>query len=276
MPQYIVDNTDDEVSHAAFINAYLEAHGAEPVDLSPFQTLPGTAATGSSGARRLTNLLKLDVDTSWYTRYRSDVNPDLGGTFAQAVTITGQPAVPVSDSDTPPGQAQPNPPSTGPQSRMQAIANTAAFHFAMIEQGGSSLYTALSLKVSSPQVLRIVVSIGGVEVNHFAIWHDKVGNAVSGTLAGVTDPDTGLRFPDLNNPGGELAQTNKIMPEPCAFLDAHLPACSVIRPGGDHIAGAMAAVKGLTGTGLFAGQSKQFFVTIRDLARMADAAEREV
>src|SRR6476646_8280423 len=31
MDQYIHDNTDDEFTHAAFINAYLQAHGAQPV-----------------------------------------------------------------------------------------------------------------------------------------------------------------------------------------------------------------------------------------------------
>ena len=33
--------------------------------------------------------------------------------------------------------------------RMQAIANTAGFHFGTIEQGGSSLYTCMSMKVTS-------------------------------------------------------------------------------------------------------------------------------
>jgi Ferritin-like domain len=275
MPQYITDNTDDELSHAAFLNAYLHAHGAHPVDLDAFRTLPGSSATGSTRSGRLTNLLSLDVDTSWYTRYRSDQNPDLGGTFAQAVAIHGEPAVPLNDTDTPPGGPQPNPPVTTAARRMQAIANTAAFHFAMIEQGGSSLYTTMALKVTSLEVLRIVVSIGGVEVNHFAIWHDKAGNAVSGSLAGLTDPETGVTFPDLNNPGGELAQTNKIMPEPCAFLSAGLPACSVIRPSTVANAGAMAAVGGLTATGLFTGQSAAFFDTIVDLAEQADAAHRQ-
>ncbi|MDQ1540738.1 MAG: hypothetical protein QOH29_1464, partial [Actinomycetota bacterium] len=32
MPQYIADNTDDERSHAAFLNAYLRFKGAEPVN----------------------------------------------------------------------------------------------------------------------------------------------------------------------------------------------------------------------------------------------------
>jgi Ferritin-like domain len=279
MPQYISDNTDDERSHVAFLNAYLKSRGAQPVNLDRFRTLPSTKATGANQkTRRLTNLMSLDVDTSWYTRYRSRQNPDFGATFPQAVDIDKEPAIPVSDSDTPPGQAQPNPPATNPQKRMQAIANTAGFHFAFIEQGGSSLYTTMSLKVSDLEVLRIVVSIGGVEVDHFAVWHDKAGNAVSGSLAGVTDPETGVTFPDLNavksNP--ELFQTNLILPEPCDFIRKDLPQCSVIRPSSVHNAGAMAAVRALTDDRLFLGQSKEFFETITALAQAADEAERNI
>jgi hypothetical protein len=275
MPQYITDNTDDELSHAAFLNAYLMAKGAEPVNLDAFRTLPSTKATGAKKIGRLTNLQKLNVDTSWYTRYRSHLNPDFGAHLTGPITITDEPAIPVTDSDTPPNQNQPVPPKTPHQRRMQAIANTAGFHFAMIEQGGSSLYTTMSTKVTDLEVLRIVVSIGGVEVNHFAIWHDKVGNAVAAPLAGVTDPETHLHFPDLNMPATELTQTNKIMPEPCDFISQELPACSVIRPSSTENSGAVAAVKALTADQLFLGQSHEFFETVTKLAVAADAAERE-
>lgn len=276
MPQYISDNTDDEMSHAAFLNAYLQSRGAEPVSLEQFRTLPSTQATGAQQVKRLTNLQKLDVDTSWYVRYRATTNPDLGATFPQAVTIQNQPAIPLSDTDTPPGQQQPDAPTGTPsQLRMQAIANTAGFHFAFIEQGGSSLYTTLALQASDPEVLRIVVSIGGVEVDHFAVWHDKAGNAVSQPLAGVVDPETGVTFPDLNaSPGGELFQTNLILPEPCEFLSPNLPACSIIRPTSAALGGAMAAVKALTADQLFLGQPPQFFQTLTELAQAADAARR--
>nr|MDQ2897591.1 ferritin-like domain-containing protein [Actinomycetota bacterium] len=237
MPQYIADNTDDELSHAAFINAYLRSKGAQPVSLERFRTLHGSDATGAKKKKRLTNLMKLNVDTSWYTRYRSGQNPDFGTTFPQAVTINNQPAIPLNDTDTPPNTTIPTPPfgpNPGPKVlRMQAIANAAGFHFAMIEQGGSSLYTTLSLKVSSVEVLRIVVSIGGVETNHFSLWHDKAGNAVAQPLAGITDPETGLHFPDLNAPKSEALQTNLILPEPCEFISRSLPQCSVVRPSSD-------------------------------------------
>ena len=56
-------------------------------------------------------------------------------------------------------------------------------------------------------------------------------NAVSQPLAGVTDPETGFTFPDLNaSPGGELYRTNLILPELCEFLSPKFPACSVIQP----------------------------------------------
>ncbi len=274
MPQYITDNTDDEISHAKFLNAYLVARGAAAVNLDRFRTLPSTKATGARRIGRLTNLQNLDVDTSWYKRYRSSENPDFGDPIAQALVIKGQPAIPVNDVQTPPNTPQPVPPVTAAARRMQAIANTAGFHFAMIEQGGSSLYTTMSLKVTSLEVLRIVVSIGGVEVDHFSLWHDKVGNAVAQPLAGVTDPLTGLMFPDFNNPGGELKQTNKILPEPCDFLSQDFPVCSVIRPSTVENSGAVAAVNALTADRLFDGQTQEFHDTLMGLAEAADAAQR--
>ena len=277
MPQYISDNTDDEESHQAFINAYLMSKGRRPVNLEPFRRLLPSPATGGGSKKVLTNLKSLNVDTSWYLRYRAETNPDFGATFGQAVTINHQPVIPVSDTETPPGDtiSQPPIPNTFAQQRMQAIANSAGFHFAMIEQGGSSLYTTMALKVTSLEVLRIVVAIGGVETNHFSLWHDKAGNAVADPLAGVTDPQTGTTFPNLNASGGEATQTNLILPEPCEFIPG-LPACSVVRPTIDSLAGARAAVKALTADGLFNGQSDAFFDFIKRLAREADAATREL
>jgi hypothetical protein len=277
MPQYITDNTDDELSHADFLNAYLKSKGAQPVNLDKFRILPSSPATGARKIKRLTNLQSLNVDTSYYTRYRSKENPDLGTTnFPQAVTIMNRPAVPVSDTITPPNTSETPPFGSSAAITMQAIANTAAFHFAMIEQGGSSLYTTMSLKATSLEVLRIVVSIGGVEVDHFSLWHDKLGNAVSQPLAPLTDGN--LTFPDLNskafNP--EDFQTNKILPEPCDFLGQGFPECSVIRPSSTMNSGAVAAVKALTADRLFLGQSQEFLNTIMELAVAADAAQRQL
>jgi hypothetical protein len=274
MPQYIADNTDDELSHAAFLNAYLASKGARTVNLDEFRKLPSSKASGARQIGRLTNLQSLNVDTSWYVRYRSTQNPDLGAHFPQAVNILNQPAIPLNDTDTPPGLPAPVPPVRRQETRMQAIANTAGFHFAYIEQGGSSLYSIMALKATSVEVLRIIVSIGGVETNHFSLWHDKGANAVAQPLAGVTDPETGVTFPDLNAKGGELNQTNLILPEPCEFLHKDLPDCSVVRPTLDDNGGAVATIKSFKADRLFEGQSPKFFRTIMDLARAADAAAR--
>jgi len=276
MPQYISDNTDDEESHVEFLNAYLMSKGAPGVNLDRFRTLESSKATGAKQIGRLTNLKHLNVDTSFYTRYRSPDNPDFGATFPQAVNITNQPAIPLSDRDTPPGTDVPAPPVSRDARRIQAIASTAAFHFAMIEQGGSSLYTNMALHCSSLEVLRIVVSIGGVEVDHFSLWHDKVGATVSEELANLTDPVTGTFFPDLNALEDDLFDTELVLPEPCRFLRRDLPKCSVIRPSSTEKAGAVAAVRALTADGLFIGQSDAFFRTIMELAVKADAAKRTV
>jgi len=272
MAQYIHDNTEDELTHELFINAYLVSKGAYPVDLDQFRALPSSKATGANQIGRITNLMQLNVDTSWWTRYRSRTkNPDLmpNVKFAQAVASLKAghfTAIPRTDAD------------LSPQNHIQAIANTAGFHFATIEQGGASLYPSLAQRVSSVEVLRILLSIGATEVAHFQTWHDKAGNAVSPPLGPLTDPtNPKLVFPNLNVPpfGGEDFQTNLIMPEPCPFLDPALPAVSIIRPTETQGA-AMRAVTALTGDGLFIGQSPRFFEFLQDLAANADAAQRQM
>jgi len=275
MAQYIHDNTEDELTHELFINAYLVSKGAEPVSLDQFRTLPSSKASGAQQIGRLTNLMQLTVDTSWYTRYRSSTqNPDFGDTFPPAVPSLASnqfPAIPRTDDD-----VQPDPTKKHHISDLtQAIANTAGFHFATIEQGGTSLYPQLAQRVTSVEVLRILLSIGGTEICHFQTWHDKAGNAPPLT---VVDPVTGatITFPDLNSPpfGGEEFQTNLIMPEPTEFLSKKLPACSIIRPTATKGA-AMGALNFLTADGLFIGQSKDFFDFMRTLATEADLATRE-
>jgi hypothetical protein len=265
MDQYIHDNTEDEFTHQNFINAYLASKGADTVSLDQFRTLPGSTATGSSGNPRLTNLMQLTLDTSWWTRYRSRANnPDLDPSFVFPQAVPGLnsgqfTAIPRTDADLSPGD------------HIQAIANTAGFHMPTIEQGGNSLYPSLAQRVSSVEVLRILLSIGPTETAHFQTWHDKAGNAPP-----LTDPTNGLVFPDLNSPpfGGEDFQTNLIMPEPCPFLSRSLPVCSIIRPT-ETKGAAMGALKFLTAMGLFIGQSKAFFDFMQDLAEDADKAKRD-
>jgi hypothetical protein len=260
MSQYIHDNTEDEFTHFTFLNAYLKSKGAEPVDLTPFRKLQGSTATGAQNKLRLTNLMQLTVDTSWWTRYRSrNKNPDFGDTFPNAIPGLANgafPAIPRSNDDLKQGD------------HVQAIANTAAFHFATIEQGGSSLYPSLAQRVTSTEVLRILLSIGPTETMHFQTWSDKAGNIIP-----VTDPTNGLVFPDPATFNGNMdLQANLIMPEPTVFA-RQLPVCSIIRPTDPHLA-ASRAFAGLKAGGLFTGQSDAFFATLNDLATKADMAQR--
>jgi hypothetical protein len=260
MPQYVHDNTDDEISHVAFLNGFLTSIGGQPVNFDAFRTLPSSQATGAQQIGRLTNLMQNNIDTSWYLRYRSGHNPDFSFEFPQFINISKRPAIP--PTDLPSGSDE-----------IQAIANTAAFHFAAIEQGGSSLYSTLALKVTNLTVLRIVVSIGGAEVNHFAIWHDKAGNAPAVTIPG----EGGVAFPDLEDfVGDQNKQNNLIMPEPCAFIQHDLPFCSIIRPTSTENAGAVHALHAFSSSGVFVGQSQEFLSTLSDMASRADAAQREL
>jgi hypothetical protein len=267
--QYISSNTLDEVSHADFLNAYLIFKGEEPVNFDQFRTLPSSTAAGAQQIGRLTNLMQLTVDTSWYTRYRSATNPDFGATFPQALPALAAsrlPAIPRTNAEL-----------NGNTAHVQAIANTAAFHFGFIEQGGTSLYATLSQQVSSPEVLRITLSIGGDEICHFLEWVDFSGNGVQPPIAPFTDPTNGLTFPDFNATGNPLLQTNLIFPVPCEFISPNLPHCAVIRPvsprGGIDAVG---AVNALIADGLFIGQPKAFTDRLTRMAREADAARREV
>src|SRR5258708_16881603 len=164
--------------------------------------------------------MNLTVDTSWYTRYRSTGNPDFGDTFPQIVNLVNLPAIPNSDL-------------TVGSDAIQLIANTAGFHFATIEQGGSSLYDSFLPKASSAHIIRIVAAIGGTEIQHFEIWQDKAGNAPPVPLA------TGARFPQLplapehTATGQDAASpnhTNQVMPPPSNFITASFPPFPLIRP----------------------------------------------
>jgi hypothetical protein len=258
-PQYVTSNNIDEQSHATFLNAYLASIGETPVNLDEFRTLPSSKATGAQQIGRLTNLTKLSVDTSWFVRYRSTKNPDFGAVFPQALPalFDGQfTAIPRNNKD------------FTSTDHIQAVANTAAFHFGFIEQAGSSLYASLSQKVSSAEVLKITLGIGGDEICHFLEWVDFSGNAVQPGVAPVTDPTNGLTFPNFDQTVNPLLQTNLIFPVPCEFISPSLPHCAVIRPL-DFTA--TDAINGFVQDGLFIGQSPEFFNVIFNLAAQADA-----
>src|ERR1700722_7167853 len=290
MAQYITDNTDDEISHVAFLKAYLESKGAEAVDLSRFATIPGSTAQGSSKKLRLTNLTQLTVDTSFWSRYRSITNPDVdrGAPFVQAVPSLGvgqHTAIPRTDADTA-GSSLSSDNTKSITAPLQAIAFTAGFHFAFIEQGGTSLYPTLAQKVTNLEVLRILLSIGPSETMHFQTWQDKAGNAlpISDTDNGPGGTGAKVTFTNLaqaqgeTNPEslkGDTLQANLIMPEPTHFLEKNFPPVAIIRPTSTENSGAMAAFNSLMADGLFIGQKNQeFFEVMRNLAEEADAARR--
>ena len=269
-PQYISSNTLDEVSHATFLNAYLESRGGEPVNFDEFRTLPGSTATGSTGIGRLTNLLNLDVDTSWFVRYRSETNPDLGATFPQAINLKGVTAIPRTDADF--GIIDPTFGVPG-NAHIQAIANVAAFHFGYIEQGGSSLYASLIQKATDLELVKLMFGIGGDEVAHFLEWVDFAGNAVQPSVAPFTDAESGLTFPNFFSPLNPLIQPSLIFPVPTEFKP-HLPPVSIIRPLTDKFGGAVATIKSFTADGLFIGQSQRFLNELQAMAVAADSAVR--
>jgi hypothetical protein len=269
-PQYISDNTDDELSHAAFLNAYLRSKGEQQVDLRQFANLPPSQVSFVPQTGRLTNLKQLTVDTSWWTRYRSTTNPDFGATFPNAVPsldIGLHTAIPRNDGEL----GDPD----NPSDHVKAIAFTAGFHFGYIEQGGTSLYATLAQKVTSLEVLRILLSIGGSEIMHFQTWQDKAGNATPLTDVDPINNST-VTFIDLTTGQPETLQANLIMPEPCEFIRRSLPACSIIRPTGPGQLDATGVINSFIADGLFRGQPPQFLQLITSLASAADAAEREV
>jgi hypothetical protein len=294
MAQYIHDNTDDEISHHRFLNNYLASKGQQKVDLSHFATLPSSKADGARQVGRLTNLMQLTIDTSFWSRYRSITNPDFdpNSPFAQAIpslNVGQHTAIPRSNADTK-GSTISADPNNNPQSitaHLQAIAFTAGFHFAFIEQGGSSLYPTLAQKVTNLEVLRILLSIGPSETMHFQTWQDKAGNALP-----LTDVDNGpggtgasVTFSTLSqaqgetNPeslNGDTLQANLIMPEPTHFLEEKLGPVAIVRPTSEKNSGAVASFQGFVDDGLFIGQKKQFFDLMFDLANEADAASRQL
>ena len=270
MPQYIHDNAHDEISHASFLTAYLNSQGAQPVNLDQFRTLPSSTATGANQTGRLTNLTQLSVDTSWWVRYRSKTNPDFGATFADAVpslNVGQHPAIPRSDDDLAGSDVN------NISDHLKAIAFTAGFHFAFIEQGGTSLYATLARQVSSPEVERILLSIGGSEIMHFQIWQDKAGNATPLT---DVDPVTGatVTFTDLTTNQPDTLQANLLMPEPCEFISPNLPLCAIIRPTDPQQSSAVAAIRGFISDGLFLGQPDELTNLLLRMADDADQAHR--
>lgn len=295
MPQYIHDNTDDEISHARFLGNYLESKDAESADLSHFRVLPSSTADGAQQIGRLTNLTQLTIDTSFWSRYRSITNPDFDpkAPFAQAVpslNVGKHTAIPRSNADTQGSVINLSDPTQSTfTDHLKAIAFTAGFHFAFIEQGGTSLYPTLAQHVTNLEVLRILLSIGPSETMHFQTWQDKAGNATP-----VTDVDprnnSTVTFSTLSAAQGETSpeslngdtlQANLIMPEPTHFLDQKLGPVAIIRPTSTAFGGAVASVQSFVTDGLFINPKTNksdtgIVAVLMGLAEKADNARRQL
>jgi hypothetical protein len=293
MAQYIHDNTDDEISHARFLSNYLESIGAEPVDLTPFAQLPSSKADGARQVGRLTNLTQLTVDTSFWSQYRSITNPDFdpNAVFAQAVpslNVGMHTAIPRSNDDTAGSVINSDPTQSTFPDLLKAIAFTAGFHFAFIEQGGTSLYPTLAQHVTNLEVLRILLSIGPSETMHFQTWQDKAGNATPLTVFDKTN-NSSVTFTNLQDAQGETdpeslngdtLQANLIMPEPTHFLNPKFGPVAIIRPTSTKLGGATAAVNSFVKDGLFRGQkplnNPELVRVLLQLAEEADNARRQL
>jgi hypothetical protein len=295
MPQYIHDNTDDEISHARFLGNYLESKGVGSADFSKFKVLPSSTADGAQQIGRLTNLTQLTIDTSFWSRYRSITNPDFDplAKFVQAVpslNVHQHTAIPRSNDDTSGSVINLNDPTQSTfTDHLKAIAFTAGFHFAFIEQGGSSLYPTLAQHVTNLEVLRILLSIGPSETMHFQTWQDKAGNATPLTDFDKINNST-VTFTALSGAQGETSpeslngdtlQSNLIMPEPTHFLDPKFGPVAIIRPTSTLLGGAQAAVSSFVTDGLFINPKTNkndtgIVPVLRELAVEADEARRQL
>ena len=293
MPQYIHDNTDDEISHARFLDMYLQSKGAGSADLSHFRSLPSSTADGAQQIGRLTNLTQLTIDTSFWSRYRSITNPDFDATakFVQAVpslNVGKHTAIPRSHADTDGSVINLSDPTQSTfTDHLKAIAFTAGFHFAFIEQGGTSLYPALAQHVTNLEVLRILLSIGPSETMHFQTWQDKAGNATPLTDVDPVNNSTvtfstlsaaqGETDPESQN--GDTLQSNLIMPEPTNFLDKKFGPVAIIRPTSILNGGAVASVVSFVQDGLFldpkSNKNTGIVAVLMRLAEEADDARRQ-
>ena len=294
MPQYIHDNTDDEISHASFLKNYLESKGAGSADLTHFKVLPSSTADGAQQIGRLTNLTQLTIDTSFWSRYRSITNPDFDpmAKFAQAVpslNVNQHTAIPRSNADTQGSVINLGDPTKSTfTDHLKAIAFTAGFHFAFIEQGGTSLYPTLAQHVTNLEVLRILLSIGPSETMHFQTWQDKAGNATPLTDVDPVNNST-VTFTTLSAAQGETSpeslngdtlQSNLIMPEPTHFLDKKFGPVAIIRPTSTAFGGAVASVQSFVTDGLFINPKTNKSDTgivpvLMRLAEEADEARRQ-
>ena len=264
--QKITGNTQNEISHAAYLNSYLESEGVDPVDLDRFRALRGSTAKGAQHIGRLTNLLHLDMDTAWYNRYRSLEGPDSGEFLSKTIRIANRQAIPRTDAD----YERPL--------QIQAMANTAAFHFGYIEHASASLYSSLSQKVKRARVLKVALGIGGDEIAQFLTWADFAGVAVQGRpfcfeKSQQLAPESGMSYRAFNLQHGRTFSRDDLnFPAPADFMSKVLRQWPVVLPRDEQFDGAKATINSFIQNGLFVGQSPDFLRRLTQMAGDADAA----
>jgi len=272
MPTYVNQNTRDESRiRTSSINIWFPkpaCRGSQPFQNPPQQ--PGDRRHKT--AKRLTNLMNLTVDTSWFLRYRLSGNPDFGTLFPRSSLCKICPAFRTA-------LALAN--GRHERIRNQLIANTAGFHFATVEQGGSSLYLSFLGKVTNLEVLRIVGSIGGTEIMHFQTWSDKAGNSPM-----LTDAHGNVVFPQLpTSPDLPKPRQRDRPRQPRRHQSNHARSVQIHQRASPGVLGDPSVLHApgrrrghhriLQGHGSLQGQSDGFFSMVNELAAEADAAVRQ-
>jgi len=264
--KYITANAVNEIEHSTFLRTCLESEGVDPINLDEFRILRGSTATASQNVGRLTNLMHLNIDTNCHIRFRSDDKPGFGTGSSQDFRIANRPAIPCADSE------------FSDTSHVQAIANTAAFHFRFIEQGVSGLYTSFSQRVKRTKVLKITLGIGGQEIAHFLEWTNFAANVVQDLPFRFDHSDASITNQGITTPDSEVTsrrfifQTRPRFSSHGSSIHKDLSLSPVIRPVNDRHCSAVATIESFTENGLFFGQSTEFLRTLMALAEEADAA----
>ncbi len=265
--QHITRNTQCEISHAAYLNAFLKSEGVEPVDLDRFRVLRGSTANSVHDVGRLTNLFHLDMDTKWYLRYRSLEDPDSGPFLSPTFRIANRQAIPRTETD----YERP--------AQIQAMANTAVFHFGYIEDACARLYSSLSQNLKRARVLKVALSIGGDEIAQFLTWADFARVATQGPpfCFGKSRPSTenGMPYWTSNIHHRQSFSHDELnFPASGDFMSKILRQCPAVLPRDDQFDGAAATINSFTQNGLFVAQSPDFLRKLAQMAQDADAAAR--
>ncbi len=292
LPRYVLDTVRDEMSHGLFLTALARTLNIEPVNLDPFRTLPDTGAAALTtagqpvtdpqlatamqqmtaagialpppGTRRIVNLTALNLDTSWFNKYRTASNPDLQPESPMLLALQNQQTIPTG-------------PMTGGAAAgdMQLLAQAAVLHMSQNEQTESSTYLALGAFIRNRELLGLMSSILPVEMMHYTAFQTSVARMTAPAPGSTTPPagNTGaaMTLRTLNIGGQANSIPLPVLPAP-APVYAGLPPVSVVRPRRISKAGAVATAQKLVAANYFAGQPATFMDMMMTMARAADSA----